>query len=314
MRAASAFLIAITALAAMSRTAQAQLYVTQLVGLGPAGVVSQYQLPSGTLMNANFITGLQGPVGLAVMGSLLFVANQANNTVDEYDAGTGAPINPTFIAPFSEDDNPTGVSKPTGLAVMGNMLYVSNFKSGIVGGYDISTGAANAKFFIRGLTKPAGLAVAGGTLYVASCGPGISTGVISTHNSTTGGTMTPNFITGLSVPAGIVFSGNVLYVSNEGSDTVGAYDPLVGTAIQLANPITGLNTPTGLAVSGGTLFVANALNGTIGAYNANTGAPINPTFIAGLNFPAGLAVNPTFLNSTRKVTIFRRESTAEALK
>src|SRR5262249_41863818 len=185
LRAASAFLIAITALAAMPRTAQAQLYVTQLVGLGPAGVVSQYQLPSGNLMNANLVTGLQGPVGLAVMGNVLFVANQGNNTVGAYNANTGAPINPTFIAAFSKD-NKDGIAKPAGLAVMGSMLYISNFNSGNVSAYNVTTVPVlnatliNAKFIAgqseknpTGLVNPAGLAIAGGILYVASSGHGI---------------------------------------------------------------------------------------------------------------------------------------------
>ena len=37
------------------------------------------------------------PAGLALLGDKLFVANFGDNTVGEYDATTGAPINANFI-------------------------------------------------------------------------------------------------------------------------------------------------------------------------------------------------------------------------
>jgi hypothetical protein len=63
LRAFYPFLIAIAALWAMPRTARAQLYVTQG---GTGGIVSKYNATTGAAINANFITGLITPVGLAV--------------------------------------------------------------------------------------------------------------------------------------------------------------------------------------------------------------------------------------------------------
>jgi hypothetical protein len=107
LRAFYPFLIAITALGVMPKNACAQLYVTSRPGSG-AGVVSEYDASTGKVINANFITGLDGPQGLAVLGDTLFVSNEGGTTVGEYDAKTGAAINGAFI---------TGLQQPEGLAV-----------------------------------------------------------------------------------------------------------------------------------------------------------------------------------------------------
>jgi outer membrane protein assembly factor BamB len=189
LRAVYAFLIAITALSAMPRNAQAQLYVTQVGGFGPAGVVSEYDAHSaGTVINANLVTGLNGPVGLAFKGKTLFMANQSRGTVVKYDVTSGA-VNANFI---------TGLKKPTGLAVTGNTLYVSTFSDGTVGAYNADTGAVQPFFTtITGLSKPAGLAVAGNILYVANFGTKFGAGSVGAYDAEEGDAFNANFITGL---------------------------------------------------------------------------------------------------------------------
>jgi glucose/arabinose dehydrogenase len=80
---------------------------------------------AGAAINPSFITGLSNPVGLAVFGNTVFVANSYVNTVGKYNATTGAAINASFI---------TGLSNPEGLAVSGNTLFVANY-GGTVGKY-----------------------------------------------------------------------------------------------------------------------------------------------------------------------------------
>ena len=104
LRAFYPFVIAIAVPWAMSTNAQAQLYLTQ----EDAGVVSKYDAKTGAVINANFITGLSFPAGLALRGNTLFVVNNLNGTVGEYDATTGATINANFV---------TGLSTPFGLAI-----------------------------------------------------------------------------------------------------------------------------------------------------------------------------------------------------
>ena len=147
MRAFYPFLMASAVLWAMPRSASAQLYVS-------SDIVSEYNATTGGTIVASFITGLNGPFGLAVKGKTIFVAsfaaNPSNGKVGEYDASTGAAINASFI---------TGLSVPIGLALSGNTLFVTNNLSGTIGKYDAKTGAAINANFITGLVGPFGLAV-----------------------------------------------------------------------------------------------------------------------------------------------------------
>jgi hypothetical protein len=85
-------LIGTAALWAPPRNACAQLYVSQS---GVGGTVGEYDAATGAAINANLVTGLSDPFGLAVSGNTLFVAD--GDTVGEYDAATGAAINASFI-------------------------------------------------------------------------------------------------------------------------------------------------------------------------------------------------------------------------
>src|SRR5690348_731553 len=93
-RAVCTLLLGITALWAMPRSARAQvLYVSQ----GGDSIVGEYDATSGAAINANLITGLNRPVGLALSGNNLLVVNFGGTTVGEYNATTGAAINANFI-------------------------------------------------------------------------------------------------------------------------------------------------------------------------------------------------------------------------
>jgi len=124
------------------------------------GTVGKYDATMGVAINANFITGTNGPLAISADGTALFVTNNAN-TVGEYNATTGAAINPNFI---------TGPSGLTGdLAIDGTALLVANtfimtnitptgqpytVISGTVGEYNATTGAAINPNFITGLSGP----------------------------------------------------------------------------------------------------------------------------------------------------------------
>jgi len=147
-RALCALLLGIAALWAMPRSARAQVYVSQVFN----GGVGKYNATTGAVINANFVTGLSQPQGLALSGNNLFVATNNNGgTVGEYNATTGATINANFI---------TGLNGPIGLALSGNHLFVTNQFTGTVGEYDATTGAVVNANFITGLSDPCALAIA----------------------------------------------------------------------------------------------------------------------------------------------------------
>jgi hypothetical protein len=121
-----------------------------------------------------------------VLGDTLFVANYGDDTIGEYDATTGATINANFI---------TGLQNPTGLAVLGNTLFVANqtsnsgspmFIPGTVGEYNSTTGAAINVNFITGLSSPGGLAVSANSLFVVNGDVGPNLDTVGEYNSTTG--------------------------------------------------------------------------------------------------------------------------------
>ena len=153
-RALFTLLLGIAALWAMPRSARAQVLYVSLNG---ANIVGEYDATSGAAINANLITGLNLPRGLALSGNNLLVSNVGGTTVGEYNATTGAVINATLIAP----------SEPHGLALSGNNLFVLGSTpfvgDAMVGEYDATTGATINATLIPGLAQgafPNGLAVA----------------------------------------------------------------------------------------------------------------------------------------------------------
>jgi hypothetical protein len=155
-------LLGVLALWAMPRSAHAQLYASQ----STTNTVGKYDANTGAAINANFITGLSGPMGLALSadGTVLFVANDSNGSVGEYNAATGAAINANFITEGG------GLFGPvlSGIALSGNNLFVELFSpdpssSSTVIKYDATMGVAINADFITGLNGPALLLAVGPT-------------------------------------------------------------------------------------------------------------------------------------------------------
>jgi hypothetical protein len=231
LRALYAFHIAIAVLWAMPRNAQAQLYVLQN-NPGKIGTVSEYST-TGAVINANFITGLSVPSGLALLGNTLFVTNSGSGTVGKYDATTGGAINAGFI---------TGLNGPTGIAVSNNSLFVTyySYQQGFtVGKYDATTGAAINANFIRGPTGTFILAARRNTLFGLVDGQGVVEYVATTGF--------PYLIMGPKYPSGLAVLGNNIFVAEYTRGAVGEYDRTTGAVIN-RNFITGLTEPLALAV------------------------------------------------------------------
>ena len=85
-RALCALLLGIAALWAMPRSASSQvLYVAD-----GNGRVSTYNATTGVAINANFITGLNEPYGLALSGNTLFVSSLAGGPSSRRAASGGS--------------------------------------------------------------------------------------------------------------------------------------------------------------------------------------------------------------------------------
>jgi hypothetical protein len=229
--------------------------------------VGKYNITTGGALNASFITGLNGPIGLALKGNILYVASTNNRgiysaavpimggagTVGEYNATTGEPLNVSLI---------TGLDFPFGLAIKGNTLFVVNRGAGTVGEYNATTGQALNANFITGLNAPTGILVNGNTLFVANPAPDLADGIVADllpltfgkvgeYNATTGEAVDAEFITGAPPfdPIGLALLGNTLLVVDQSNGTVGQYNATTGEALN-ANFITGLTTPSFIVVKG----------------------------------------------------------------
>jgi hypothetical protein len=293
LRALHLFLIAIAVLWVMPRNAQAQLYSVTLPSLpGTIGTVSEYST-KGKLLNANFITGLNNPVGIAVSGNNLFVVNSppddvSAGTVGKYNATTGAAINAGFLS---------GLTLSFALAVSGNNLFVSSGNDEsvyTVSVYDATTGATINADLITGLPQVYAIAVLDNNLFVATYTSHVST--IGKYDAATGGTVNANFITGLHLYGA---HGNALYGTIDPSylsKYLSKYDASTGAVIDRAF----IRVPESIAVAwlGHRLFLEklrpHSDTATIGEYEAATGALINDKFITEVHSPtADIAVKST---------------------
>jgi uncharacterized protein YfaP (DUF2135 family) len=99
----------------------------------------------GTDVNESFISGADGPVGVAVDGQHVYWANADGNTIGEANLdGTG--VNENFI---------TGASQPDGVAVDGQHVYWANYTSNRIGEANLDGTDVNQSF-ITTAGPPAG--------------------------------------------------------------------------------------------------------------------------------------------------------------
>jgi hypothetical protein len=278
-----------------SRPCQTRL---QLSGLRPAGNGPKARSRGRVIarLSVRFIVlaataGLLWTAPVPSRAQDLYVASQFSSTVAEYNATTGAAINPSFI---------TGLFKPQNLALSGNTLFVTNLINSnfwTVGEYNATAGAAVNPLLIAGIDPPQGLAVSKNALYISS------SNTVGEYNPATGAAIDAAFIS-LRVPEGLAISGNnlyVLYVSGTNSlgstrpaSFVSEYNATTGVVINPAL-VTGLVEPKGLAISGNNLYVGSAFSDTVGQYNATTGTAIKTSLITAVNPPQGLAISDSRL-------------------
>jgi hypothetical protein len=252
-------------------------------GVGGAGWVGEYT-SSGATVNANLISGFNGPIGIAASGTNPFVTNAFSNAmnpltqdvVGEYTTA-GQVVNASLI---------TGLNEPISIAASGGNLYVGSVNgggTGTIGEYTTSGAVVNPSLVpTRGATtygEPYGLAISGNDLFVSKpyyCN------TVGKYDATTGATVNAAFLTGLNIPYGLAVYDGHLLVGNLNDGTVSEYDANTGA---LSNPTfiqMGANGPYGMTIHDGDLFATNYGAGTIGEYDATTGATINATLVTGL--------------------------------
>jgi len=208
----------------------------------------------------------------------IFISNGqfGKATIQEYSTD-GAVLHRPLISGLAQ-------FQPSGIAVSGQDLFVTDTSSlNTIGKYTTSGATVNPAL-ISGLNSPVRIAVSGEFLYVTNLFGGV--GTIGKY-TTSGATVNAALVSGLDSPQGIAVSGDKLFVTNAYGGTVGKYT----TSGVPVNPalIDGLNFPVGIDVLGDSLFVVNVGNGTIGKYTTS-GVPVNPSLVSGLRPWGGIAV------------------------
>ena len=273
----------------MPATVRGQLFVAFSGGAEGMGTIGEYTT-SGTPVNANLVTGLSFPVGLAVSGSDLFVTTYNNVTgkggIGEYTT-SGAIVNASLVSglPYF----------PQGVAVSGTNLFVvgggsySNPQTGTIGEYTTSGAIVNASLVTTGLATPIAVAVSGSSLFIAnyyggSVGEftvGATPGTISSSN--------PALIPGLGSPTALALSGSELFVMNFGSEI--AEYTLAGATVNANLLSTFGSTDYGFVVVGDDIFVTSNSNESITEYTTS-GATVNTHLVTGVEYPAGIVYVP----------------------
>ncbi len=240
------------------------------VALAAVGIVSN---PGAALADPprTLSEGMNAPVGVAVVGGEVYVANVNSGYVTVYDADSGA-----LLRSLSH-----GTNNLAGVAVASGEVYVANWSGDNVEVFDASTGDP-LRTISGSMHAPAGVAVAGGELYV-----GNDFGNNVTVYDAVGGQLLRTIAGDMSTPYGVTVADGQLYVSNFDTDEVTVYDQVTGALLRTISG--GMNNPVGVALAGGQMYVANSNNHNVTVYDVETGA-LQRTITGRMNLPYGLTL------------------------
>jgi hypothetical protein len=197
------------------------------------GTVGEYSV-DGSSSNSSLITGVTNPVGLALSGNDLYVADQDDGIIGEYNATTGQAINSRLI---------TG--QPGGdfaLAISGNTLYVSNYTADTIAEYNATSGQAINTSFITGVDRPMTIVISGSNLLVGNQ----DAGTVAEYSLSSGALENATFISGVSELSSMTISNGDLYVAGNG--IIGIYNATTGATINADFSSGETGEPYGIAV------------------------------------------------------------------
>jgi DNA-binding beta-propeller fold protein YncE len=176
--------------------------------------ISQINLSTGAIVNANFGAVLNNPSLLAIdpTNTFMYVTNSGNSTISQINLSTGAIANANWTTG-------TSLNSPTGLVINGSYMYVTNNGNTTISQIDLSTGAVLNATWATGLNSPKSLAITGSYMYVTNSNTisqlfsTINNSIVLNSNWSAGG---------LNNPTGIVIDsiGKYMYVSDSGNNRI----------------------------------------------------------------------------------------------
>jgi hypothetical protein len=179
---------------------------------------------TGALIDDSLIPQAGAPLGLAIVGSNLFVTTEGTTqggAVRHYTT-SGAVVNASLI---------TGLQRPIDVAVSGEDLWVLDNGSATVGRYTTSGAPVNASL-ITGLETAIALALSDGKLFILRQGDEGQLGSLGVYDAFSGAAINPTLITGLQVPSDLALYQGNLFITMYASNRVAQY----ATSGTLVNP------------------------------------------------------------------------------
>ena len=296
---AAALLAALLLLVAAPRAQANFLYWT--IGT-PSSSIARAKL-NGTALNPEFITGLNGPHGVATDSKFIYWT-QGDATTGSIGRANldGTDANPDFI-PHS-----AGVSDPSGIALSPDAVYWQN-GGGTIGRANIDGSAPNPGF-IATTNSSCGLAADSDFLYFLNNG-----GTQIGRATLDGASVAPDFASIPGAFCGLSVDYNYLYWGSDSGNTVGVV-PVVGGPAQ-ADYIDAGTTgggPSGVAVNSQFIFWGNYDTGAIARANLNGAAPklalIEDAGVTGPANASQLTAAPANKITVNSVTNIRKKGTA----
>jgi DNA-binding beta-propeller fold protein YncE len=178
-------------------------------------------------------------------------------------------ILPTGPAQVVQIDSATsfGFDNPTGLAVTGGLIWVTNATGGTITEFGWRTDKPAVVHKKYNLFEPGAMTAGHNHLWIANYGRDAITEISSTQPGRFIRSLTGSPLSG---PDALVLYGSRLWVANFTGNSVAEYSAVTGKRIRTFTQ-DGLDRPAALAVSNGDIWVANAGNGTVTALSAKTG-------------------------------------------
>jgi hypothetical protein len=256
------------------------------VNYGPPGSVASANI-DGSSANESFITGTNGPTGVAVDGQHIYWTDTINNTIGRANLDGSEP-NQSFI---------TGADRPAQMAVDGHYIYWANFNTNTIERANLD-GTGVDQSFISTAGNPSGVAVDGQHIYWTSSTYNGTTGIYSSligraNHDGTGVNQSFINVTGVGFVAGVTVDSQHVYWDNAQANTIGRAS-LDGSGANESFIGTGSD-PVGVAVDGQYIYWTNSNGntscycGTIGRANLDGSSP-NQGFINGASYPFQLVV------------------------
>jgi len=236
------------------------------------GVVSRINLNTNPPSKTPVLTNRSAPFGVAVIGDYLFVAEQTASRISYIDINTpiivlnsisvpgpsGLAVSDsvlyctagntirridTNVSPFvSEPVILGGLADPTGVAVIGNELFMANFTSKTIDKIDLTQDTPELVNVVSaGIDNPNHLFAYGNELYFSQF---TSDGKISKIDVTETNPMVVDVATGLNNPTGIAIKDDILYFSQYGANKISMLElnvvsveqPIEGQLLVYPNP------------------------------------------------------------------------------